>query len=105
VGMADPSNLAGNPSWPLRNLLLMAAHRWGVTQLTVACWRSRGGRFCPERSLWLQIALPQLPEGPVLYLHYLGIVKISGPALGLHWLGETLRVCTLGTGGGGSLWL
>lgn len=35
VGVADPSNLAGHPGWPLRNMLLLAARRWGVGQLQV----------------------------------------------------------------------
>ena len=63
VAMADPGNLPSNPSWPLRNLLLLATFRWRATRLTVVCWRSRGGLFCPERSLWLDVGLPELPEG------------------------------------------
>lgn len=61
--MLDASNLPDNPSWPLRNMLLLAAVRWGVTQLSVICWRSRGGRLSAQLSLVLSVSLPPIPGG------------------------------------------
>jgi Ubiquitin-like modifier-activating enzyme ATG7 N-terminus len=40
-GMIDPCPLAEHPGWPLRNLLMLLAARWGVSSATVLCWRSR----------------------------------------------------------------
>ena len=41
---ADPCSLPGNPGWPLRNLLLLAAARWGCERVRVVCARERAGK-------------------------------------------------------------
>ena len=70
VAVLDASNLPANPSWPLRNMLLLAAARWAVTELTVICWRSRAGRLSAQLSLELKVMLPPMPRG--------GLLKIDG---------------------------
>lgn len=43
--MFDPGHLPLTPGWPLRNVLLLAAGRWGVRELKVVCVRdnNKGG--------------------------------------------------------------
>jgi hypothetical protein len=56
--MFDPCHLPLTPGWPLRNVLLLAAARWGVRQLHVLCVRdSSAGRAAAERSYVLQVRL------------------------------------------------
>jgi hypothetical protein len=56
--MFDPCHLPLTPGWPLRNVLLLAAARWGVRQLRVLCVRdSSAGRAAAERSYVLQVRL------------------------------------------------
>jgi ubiquitin-like modifier-activating enzyme ATG7 len=40
-GMIDPCPLAEHPGWPLRNLLMLLVARWGLSSVTILCWRSR----------------------------------------------------------------
>jgi ubiquitin-like modifier-activating enzyme ATG7 len=55
--MFDPCHLPLTPGWPLRNVLLLAAARWGVRQLRVLCVRdSSAGRAAAERSYVLQVS-------------------------------------------------
>ncbi|PSC74928.1 ubiquitin-like modifier-activating enzyme ATG7 [Micractinium conductrix] len=63
LAVADSSHLAENPGWLLRNLLLLAAARWGVRTLGVLCLRGRRGRFDASASLALHVTLPQVPPG------------------------------------------
>lgn len=58
--MADPSNLPDHPGWPLRNMLLMAAKRWHVRNLSVLCVRDRRGKADAQRSLALSVILPEI---------------------------------------------
>ena len=59
----DHSNLQSNPGLLLRNALLMAAVRWRVSHLDVACLRLRRGRVDATASLLLSVSLPAIPEG------------------------------------------
>ncbi|BDA47717.1 Ubiquitin-like modifier-activating enzyme atg7 [Coccomyxa sp. Obi] len=63
LAYADHSNLPSNPGWLLRNSLLLAAVRWRVPDLEVACVRLRRGRVDAEASLHLSVGLPHIPEG------------------------------------------
>lgn len=64
--MADPSNNADHPGWPLRNMLLLAAHRWKVSALTVLCVRDHRGKLDAQHSLLLSVNLPHIPQGDLL---------------------------------------
>ncbi len=61
--MADPSNNPHRPGWPLQNMLLMAAKRWQVTNLSVLCVRDQQGKLDMTRSLCLSVVLPPIPSG------------------------------------------
>lgn len=65
LAVADPGNDESAPAWPLRNLLLLAAVRWQLREVTVVCLRTRKGSFDAGRSLLLHAHLPPLPEGQV----------------------------------------
>ena len=63
AAFTDPSNNPSHPGWPLRNLLLLAAKRWGCQSLRVVCVRNTRGRMDAGRSLVLTAQMPKLPEG------------------------------------------
>jgi ubiquitin-like modifier-activating enzyme ATG7 len=63
VAMSDPSHLPLLPGWPLRNLLLLAAARWGARALSVLCIRDGRGRLDAARSFVVDAALPEVPPG------------------------------------------
>lgn len=63
LAVADPGHLPGHGGWPLRNLLLLAAARWGLRRARVVCVRERRGRACPSASILVDAALPELPPG------------------------------------------
>lgn len=64
VGVYDPCTLSQHPGWPLRNLLLLIAHRWGskLEVLEVLCFRDRTlqGSRSILHSLVFQLKLPSL---------------------------------------------
>uniref|UniRef100_A0A8C6ULC4 Ubiquitin-like modifier-activating enzyme ATG7 n=1 Tax=Neogobius melanostomus TaxID=47308 RepID=A0A8C6ULC4_9GOBI len=64
VGVYDPCTLSQHPGWPLRNLLLLIAHRWGskLEVLEVLCFRDRTlqGSRSIHHSVMLQLKLPAL---------------------------------------------
>ncbi|KAK7915920.1 hypothetical protein WMY93_011681 [Mugilogobius chulae] len=64
VGVYDPCTLSQHPGWPLRNLLLLIAYRWGskVDVLEVLCFRDRTlqGSRSIHHSLIFQLKLPAL---------------------------------------------
>ncbi|XP_043375048.1 ubiquitin-like modifier-activating enzyme ATG7 isoform X8 [Dermochelys coriacea] len=69
VGVYDPCSFTQYPGWPLRNLLVMAAHRWGshLHSVEVLCFRDRtmqGVRDLTHSSIF-EIKLPQMPQSPV----------------------------------------
>ncbi|KAH9309940.1 hypothetical protein KI387_037851 [Taxus chinensis] len=43
LGFYDPCHFLSNPGWPLRNLIAFAAARWGLENVTVLCYREKGG--------------------------------------------------------------
>ena len=59
LGFRDPSSLATNPGWPLRNLLALIAyhHKDLLPGLSVLCWRdgTRDGRRFVSKSLLFTI--------------------------------------------------
>lgn len=64
VGVYDPCTLSQHPGWPLRNLLLLLAHRWGsvLDVVEVVCFRDRTlqGSRSLQHSVVLQLRLPAL---------------------------------------------
>ncbi|XP_077678396.1 ubiquitin-like modifier-activating enzyme ATG7 isoform X5 [Eretmochelys imbricata] len=69
VGVYDPCNFTQYPGWPLRNLLVMVAHKWGshLHSVEVLCFRDRtmqGVRDLTHSSIF-EIKLPQMPQSPV----------------------------------------
>lgn len=63
AAFTDPSNNPSYPGWPLRNLLLLAAKRWGCQSLRVICVRDSRGHMDVARSLHLTVQIPTLPDG------------------------------------------
>ena len=63
IAYVDPGNLPSAASWPLRNLLLLAAVRWKLREASAICLRSFKGSFHGERSLLVRARLPEIPEG------------------------------------------
>uniref|UniRef100_A0A668APX7 Ubiquitin-like modifier-activating enzyme ATG7 n=1 Tax=Myripristis murdjan TaxID=586833 RepID=A0A668APX7_9TELE len=65
VGVYDPCTLSQHPGWPLRNLLVLLAHRWGskLDTVDVLCFRDRTlqGSRSIQHSLIFQVKLPELP--------------------------------------------
>ncbi|XP_075997157.1 ubiquitin-like modifier-activating enzyme ATG7 [Genypterus blacodes] len=65
VGFYDPCTLSQHPGWPLRNLLVLLAHRWGskLNTVEVLCFRDRTlqGSRSIQHSLLFQVKLPELP--------------------------------------------
>ncbi|KAM3586202.1 Autophagy protein 7 [Umbelopsis sp. WA50703] len=59
IGFVDPSGLAENPGWPLRNLLAHANVRYGLHRLQVLCVRDQLSKNDLSLSLFLEIELPQ----------------------------------------------
>ncbi|KAL4655850.1 ubiquitin-like modifier-activating enzyme ATG7 [Arapaima gigas] len=64
VGVYDPCTLPQHPGWPLRNLLVFVACKWGalVDEVEVLCFRDRTllGSRSIQHSLLLQVQLPEL---------------------------------------------
>ncbi|XP_034962109.1 ubiquitin-like modifier-activating enzyme ATG7 [Zootoca vivipara] len=66
IGVYDPCNFAQYPGWPLRNILVLAAHRWGshLHSVQVLCFRDRtmqGARDISHSTLF-EIKLPQVTQ-------------------------------------------
>ena len=66
LGIADHGRLPGNPGWLLRNSLLLAAARFGVSEVAVACIRLRRGKPSAQHSLLLSVCLPNTSQGVLL---------------------------------------
>jgi len=61
LAFVDPSNLATNPGWPLRNALFLLQRRLKLTAVTVLCYRDvLDAKEPPQesRSIVLQVGLP-----------------------------------------------
>uniref|UniRef100_A0A3Q3J1I1 Ubiquitin-like modifier-activating enzyme ATG7 n=1 Tax=Monopterus albus TaxID=43700 RepID=A0A3Q3J1I1_MONAL len=69
VGVYDPCTLSQYPGWPLRNLLVLLANRWGskLDQVEVLCFRDRTlqGRRSIQHSVIFQVKLPKLSKNSV----------------------------------------
>ncbi|XP_054071989.1 ubiquitin-like modifier-activating enzyme ATG7 isoform X7 [Rissa tridactyla] len=67
-GVYDPCNLSHYPGWPLRNFLILAAHKWGsiLQSVEVLCFRDRTMQGVRDitHSIIFEIKLPEKPLGP-----------------------------------------
>uniref|UniRef100_A0A8D2JC19 Ubiquitin-like modifier-activating enzyme ATG7 n=1 Tax=Varanus komodoensis TaxID=61221 RepID=A0A8D2JC19_VARKO len=71
LGVYDPCNFAQYPGWPLRNMLVLAAHKWYVLidhlrSMEVLCFRDRtmqGARDISHSTIF-EIQLPQVTQSP-----------------------------------------
>uniref|UniRef100_S4R2T5 Ubiquitin-like modifier-activating enzyme ATG7 n=1 Tax=Mus musculus TaxID=10090 RepID=S4R2T5_MOUSE len=68
VGVYDPCNLAQYPGWPLRNFLVLAAHRWSGSfqSVEVLCFRDRTmqGARDVTHSIIFEVKLPEMAFSP-----------------------------------------
>ncbi|EHB15584.1 Autophagy-related protein 7 [Heterocephalus glaber] len=72
VGVYDPCNLAQYPGWPLRNFLVLAAHRWlgdrssSFQSIEVLCFRDRTmqGARDVTHSIIFEVRLPEMAFSP-----------------------------------------
>uniref|UniRef100_A0A8C0F0Z1 Ubiquitin-like modifier-activating enzyme ATG7 n=1 Tax=Bubo bubo TaxID=30461 RepID=A0A8C0F0Z1_BUBBB len=68
VGVYDPCNLSHYPGWPLRNFLILAAHKWGsiLQSVEVLCFRDRTMQGVRDitHSIIFEIKLPESALGP-----------------------------------------
>ncbi|XP_030884790.1 ubiquitin-like modifier-activating enzyme ATG7 [Leptonychotes weddellii] len=68
IGVYDPCNLAQHPGWPLRNLLVLAAHRWSSSfqSVEVLCFRDRTMQGVRDiaHSIIFEVKLPEMAFSP-----------------------------------------
>uniref|UniRef100_A0A8C0ZQX0 Ubiquitin-like modifier-activating enzyme ATG7 n=1 Tax=Castor canadensis TaxID=51338 RepID=A0A8C0ZQX0_CASCN len=68
VGVYDPCNLAQYPGWPLRNFLVLTAHRWrgSFQSVEVLCFRDRTvqGARGTAHSIVFEVRLPEMAFSP-----------------------------------------
>ncbi|XP_074200431.1 ubiquitin-like modifier-activating enzyme ATG7 isoform X4 [Camelus bactrianus] len=68
VGVYDPCNLAQYPGWPLRNFLVLAAHRWSSSfqSVEVLCFRDRTLQGVRDitHSIVFEVKLPEMAFSP-----------------------------------------
>ncbi|XP_063486384.1 ubiquitin-like modifier-activating enzyme ATG7 isoform X4 [Symphalangus syndactylus] len=68
IGVYDPCNLAQYPGWPLRNFLVLAAHRWSSSfqSVEVLCFRDRTmqGARDVAHSIIFEVKLPEMAFSP-----------------------------------------
>ncbi|KAK1130151.1 ubiquitin-like modifier-activating enzyme ATG7 isoform X1 [Acipenser oxyrinchus oxyrinchus] len=67
VGVYDPCTLSQYPGWPLRNLLILVACKWGgvLDSIEVLCFRDRTmqGVRTTKHSIFFELKLPKLTAG------------------------------------------
>jgi len=59
VGFADPSALAANPGWPLRNFLVLLRKHWKVTKAKVFCFRELAGKGDISKTIVVDVDLSE----------------------------------------------
>ncbi|XP_025070950.1 ubiquitin-like modifier-activating enzyme ATG7 isoform X10 [Alligator sinensis] len=69
IGIYDPGNFVQYPGWPLRNILVLVAQRWGshLHSIEVLCFRDRTMQGVRDvtHSILFEIKLSQLALSPV----------------------------------------
>lgn len=64
VCFADPSTYEENPSWILRNLLILVRYRWKLDNVQILCYRDTHIRRDESNSLILQLEAPAVDSEP-----------------------------------------
>uniref|UniRef100_A0A7N6B3C6 Ubiquitin-like modifier-activating enzyme ATG7 n=1 Tax=Anabas testudineus TaxID=64144 RepID=A0A7N6B3C6_ANATE len=86
VGVYDPCTLSQHPGWPLRNLLVLLANRWGskLDIVEVLCFRDRTlqGSRSIHHSVIFQVKLPELPNNSGMCPKSVGWEKNPKGAMG-----------------------
>lgn len=62
VCFADPSNYPENPSWPLRNLLVLIRQRFHLNKAQILCYRDTHARRHEPRSIIIPLAMDEVAE-------------------------------------------
>ncbi|KAK0638776.1 E1-like activating enzyme [Cercophora newfieldiana] len=73
IAFVDPSNYSENPSWPLRNLLVLIRHRYRLRETQILCYRDTQPRRHEARSIILPVAMDQVENMDIT-----GTPKITG---------------------------
>lgn len=73
VAFVDPSNYPENPSWPLRNLLVLIRHRYKLQDVQILCYRDTHIKRHEARSIVLPLVMD-----PVENMEVIKIPKITG---------------------------
>ena len=63
ICFADPSTYPENPAWPLRNLLVLAKHRWQLQDIRVLCYRDKRNTREHSNSLILHLTASSEYDG------------------------------------------
>jgi hypothetical protein len=105
--MFDPCCEPLTPGWPLRNMLLLAAVRWGVRALKVVCVRdSSAGRTKAERCFVLEVRQgAKADQGVGSSCHDVYGVSRKGTERACTSLRAAAFAMCLGAGADGSGWL
>ncbi|EFX03568.1 autophagy ubiquitin-activating enzyme [Grosmannia clavigera kw1407] len=59
ISFVDPSTYPENPSWPLRNLLVLVRQRYHLRKARILCYRDTQGRRDDPRSVILPVAMDE----------------------------------------------
>lgn len=60
ISFVDPSTYPENPSWPLRNLLVLVRQRYHLRKAQILCYRDTQGRRDDPRSVILPVAMDEV---------------------------------------------
>ncbi|KAK2069506.1 hypothetical protein P8C59_004085 [Phyllachora maydis] len=66
IAFVDPSNYEGNPSWPLRNLLVLIRQRYRLDTVQILCYRDMHAKRHEARSIILQLAMDKVENMSIL---------------------------------------
>ena len=62
IAFVDPSTYPENPSWPLRNLLVLIRQRYHLTKVQILCFRDTQAKRDERKSIVLNLAMDPVEE-------------------------------------------
>ncbi|KAL1902849.1 Autophagy protein 7 [Sporothrix stenoceras] len=74
ISFADPSTYPENPSWPLRNLLVLVRQRYQLRKAQILCYRDTQARRDEPRSIVLPVEL----DGSIEQMETTEMPKVTG---------------------------